>query len=227
MIDIHQHVTADLAGQLGRAERAGVERVVLLSTSVHPEVARTMHEVRTELTALRGVLAGEGAPDFTARRAHTELVAALGATDGTLAMRKVELSAPYEQVLETVAWAVREPRFVGLGELTPAAGAGASIEPVVRASAEASVGAPLPVLAHGFAPNGLEDLRAYAEVARRHPTVPVVIGAFGGLHAVAAIELAMACPNLYLDLSSALQVFLVGVALQEIPEQCLFGSNTP
>ena len=33
--------------------------------------------------------------------------------------------------------------------------------------------------------------------------------------------------NLYVDLSSALQVFAVRAAAHEIPEQCLFGSNTP
>ena len=33
--------------------------------------------------------------------------------------------------------------------------------------------------------------------------------------------------NLYLDLSSALQVFLVRSALNEVPDRCLFGPNTP
>jgi uncharacterized protein len=30
-----------------------------------------------------------------------------------------------------------------------------------------------------------------------------------------------------LDLSSALQVFVLAAALREVPQQCLFGSNTP
>lgn len=41
------------------------------------------------------------------------------------------------------------------------------------------------------------------------------------------IDLAVARPNLCIDLSSALQVFMVKSAAHAVPEQCLFGSNTP
>jgi predicted TIM-barrel fold metal-dependent hydrolase len=119
---------------------------------------------------------------------------------------------------------LRHPAMVGIGELTPAPGAGHSIEPLVRLAGDHGG---IPVLTHGFAPNTDTDLRAYADIARRHPRVPVIIGAFGGLHAMLAIDLAREVGNLYLDLSSALQAFLVRAAVHELPTQCLFGSNTP
>jgi hypothetical protein len=155
------------------------------------------------------------------------VASALTAAPDAVAMQKVPLSMPDERLLDMVAKAARTPRIVGLGELTPPAGQGALIEPVVRAAAEVATGAPLPVLTHGFAPNTDDDLRAYGDVARRYPSVPLIIGAFGGLNSMLAIEIALAHRNVFLDLSSALQVFLVGVALRELPEQCLFGSNTP
>jgi len=49
----------------------------------------------------------------------------------------------------------------------------------------------------------------------------------GGLNCLQLIDLAHERRNLYVDLSSALQVFAVRAAAHEIPEQCLFGSNTP
>jgi uncharacterized protein len=83
------------------------------------------------------------------------------------------------------------------------------------------------VLTHGFAPNTAQDLATYADLAARYPSVPLIVGAFGGLNCLQLIDLAHERRNLYADLSSALQVFAVRAAAHEIPEQCLFGSNTP
>ncbi|MCX4090846.1 hypothetical protein LBW94_000630 [Nocardia sp. alder85J] len=55
----------------------------------------------------------------------------------------------------------------------------------------------------------------------------MIVGAFGGLHAVDLVDLAATCPTLYLDLSSAVQTFAVTAAARTVPTQCLFGSNTP
>lgn len=55
----------------------------------------------------------------------------------------------------------------------------------------------------------------------------MIVGAFGGLNAMLVVDLARDVQNLHLDLSSALQAFVVAAAPREIPAKCLFGSNTP
>ena len=44
---------------------------------------------------------------------------------------------------------------------------------------------------------------------------------------MALIDVAQEHPDPDLDLSSALQVFMVGAAAEALPDQCLFGSNPP
>ncbi|GAB2464062.1 amidohydrolase family protein [Xylanimonas ulmi] len=227
MIDIHAHVTTDFELYRQRAEEAGVTRPVFLSTAVHPERATTLDEVRAELDGLAGLLDGATTPDERYGRSQREVEVALAAWPGALAMRKIALEWPDERIMAATQDAVADPHTVGIGELTPAGGQGALIESVVRASAETTAGRPLPVLTHGIEPNNADDLRAYAAVAARHPRVPVIIGAFGGLNSMLAVDLATQHPNVYLDLSSALQLFVVRAALNEIPDRCLFGSNAP
>lgn len=227
MIDIHAHVTTNLDQYRRRAEQAGVARPVLLSTLVHPEKGATLAEVRAEFEGLSRLLDGAATAEDAYAVSQAEVQAALDVWPQAVTMRKIALEWPDEKILATAQEAVRDPRTIGLGELTPAGGQGASIEAVVRASAATSEGQPLPVLTHGFAPNGADDLRSYATIAARYPTVPIIVGAFGGLNSMQAIDLAAHHGNLYLDLSSALQVFLVRAALDVVPDRCLFGSNTP
>lgn len=121
-----------------------------------------------------------------------------------------------------------QPGIVGIGELTPRPGNAGMVEPVLAACADwTTATGGLPVLVHGFLPNTLADIRTYAALAPRYPTVPLIIGAFGGLNWLDLVDLALDHPNLYIDLSSALQVFAVRAAAMALPERCLFGSNTP
>lgn len=227
MIDIHAHVTTPPDHYRARAEAAGVTRPVLLSTAVHPEKATTLAEARAEFQNLSRRLDGAATAEDVYAASRREVQQALESWPQAVTMRKIALEWPEGRILAAVQEAVEDPRTIGLGELTPAGGDGASIEAVVRASAATAVDRPLPVLAHGFAPNNADDLRAYAALAVRYPSVPIIIGAFGGLASMEAIDLAIHHDNLYLDLSSALQVVLVRAALSAIPDRCLFGSNTP
>lgn len=225
IIDIHAHVTADLESRLAADSRAGIDQTVLLSTRVHPERARTLDEVRTEFAALQQVVSGTAVDPATFRGPAEELRTALDAHPGrVLGMAAAPLSLDERTLIEFVDEQLRHPAMIGIGELTPAPDAGHTIEPMVRLADDHGG---IPVLAHGFAPNTADDLRAYAALARRHPRVPIIIGAFGGLNSLLAVDLAKAHPNLHLDVSSALQAFVLRAAAAEIPTQLLFGSNTP
>jgi uncharacterized protein len=223
--DVHAHVTVDVPAQLARARRAGVERTVLLSTRVHPEAPTTMAGLRAEFGRLTAVIGGAVAPRAEFLAAVAELGRALDAhPDELVGFVPVLLSMDEPDLRAWLDEQLTRPGIVGIGEVTPAPGLAHTLEPVVATSADHGG---VPVLVHGFAPNTLDDLRAYAALAERHPGVPIIVGAFGGLHALDLVELAGARPNLYLDLSSALQVFAVRAAADAVPEQCLFGSNTP
>jgi len=224
-VDVHAHVTNDPAGQLERATRAGVDRTVLLSTRVHPEAAETPDQVRAEFARLGAVIGGAASSRQVYQAAMDELRLALNAhPDTTVGFVNVSLDQPVEDVHAWIASYLAEPQIVGIGELTPAPGAAGQIEPVLQVSADH---AGVPVLTHGSAPNTSDDLTTYANLAGRYPSVPLIVGAFGGLNCLQLIDLTREHPNLYIDLSSALQVFAVRAAINEVPEQCLFGSNTP
>ncbi|MET9490905.1 amidohydrolase family protein [Nocardia sp. NPDC006630] len=223
--DIHAHVTIDPAAQVARARQAGVDRTVLLSTRIHPEAAETLDGVRAEFARLTAVLGGAAASIDEVRRVTAEVIAALEAhPEETVGFVSAPLILGDTEMKEWFDDYLRRPDIVGIGELTPAPNQAAKIEPALAVSADHGG---LPVLVHGFAPNTADDLRTYAALAERYPSVPIIVGALGGLNAMDLIDLAVARPNLYIDLSSALQVFMVKAAAHAVPEQCLFGSNTP
>lgn len=55
----------------------------------------------------------------------------------------------------------------------------------------------------------------------------MVIGVLGGLNWLETVELVKEIPNLYLDLASSFVSLAPRLAAAEVPERCLFGSNTP
>ncbi|GAB2699857.1 amidohydrolase family protein [Kitasatospora kifunensis] len=224
-VDVHAHVTVDLPAQLTRARRAGVTRTVLLSTHVHPEAATDLAGLRAEFGRLGGVLAGEQSSLDRYRAATAELTTALAAHPGeSVGFVNVPLGLDEAATGAWLADYLKRPDIVGIGELSPTPGQAEKIAPVLAVSADHGG---LPVLVHGFAPHTAADLRTYAAMAARFPQVPVIVGALGGLNWMDLIELALEHQNLFVDLSSALQVFAVRMAVQALPEQCLFGSNTP
>ncbi|NNG34663.1 amidohydrolase family protein [Nakamurella aerolata] len=224
MIDIHAHVTDDLDRRLTADAELGIELTVLASTRVHPERTGTTAEVQAEFGRLQQVVAGDpAAGSFQA--AAAELAGAVEAWPArTRALAAAPLWLPPAELADVVEAQLRQPGYVGIGELTPSPDGADAIAPVLALAADHGG---IPVLVHGFWPNTAADLAGYAALAKRYRTVPLIVGAFGGLHAMLAVELACAQPNLYLDLSSALQAFVVAAAIRELPERCLFGSNTP
>lgn len=57
--------------------------------------------------------------------------------------------------------------------------------------------------------------------------MPLVVSRLGGAHWKDAIELVRDTPNMYLELSTASLVFSVRIAISEIPDRTLFGSDAP
>ncbi|MFG2229959.1 amidohydrolase family protein [Streptomyces sp. NPDC048723] len=225
IIDAHSHVHDPVHRHIALLDEAGVDRAVLFSTLPHPERATDLASFRREMSVLDETVSGRASGPDSHRAAGEELAAACAAyPDRFIGFGKVRLDQPAEQIEVAVEREVIGRGFRGIGELTPPPERADRIEPVLRAAADHGG---LPVVVHGFTPTTAGDLATLAGLARKHPSVPLVISQLGGPNWLTAIELARETPNLYLELSTAGVIFAVRLAIDEVPDRTLFGSDAP
>ncbi|MET8761536.1 amidohydrolase family protein [Lentzea sp. NPDC004782] len=225
IIDAHSHVHDPLHSHIALLDEAGVDRAVLFGTRPHPERATDLASFRREMSVLHETISRRSTSPDSYQAARRELDAALATyPDRFIGFGKVNLDQSAERIAAEVEREVVGRGFRGIGELTPPPDQAAQIEPVLRAAADQGG---LPVVVHGFAPTTAGDLATLADLARRHPSVPLVISQLGGLNWMTAIELARETPNIYLDLSTANIIFAVRLAINEVPDRTLFGSDAP
>ncbi|TDP89209.1 hypothetical protein EV186_11433 [Labedaea rhizosphaerae] len=216
IIDAHSHVHDPVHDHIALLDEAGIDRSVLFGTRPHPERATDLASLKDELTVLHETVSGQtDGYEEAWRELHNAC-----ADKRFIGFGKVRL----DRAAEDVEREVIGRGFQGIGELTPPPGQAHQIEPVLQAAADHGG---LPVVVHGFAPTTAEDLATLAGLAPRYPTVPLVISQLGGLNWMTAIELAAQTPNLYLDLSTANVIFAVRLAIAEVPDRTLFGSDAP
>ncbi|MEV5747394.1 amidohydrolase family protein [Actinoallomurus sp. NPDC052308] len=225
IIDAHSHVHDPVADHLRLLDDAGVDRAVLFPTRPHPERATDLEGLRREMSVLDRALDGRATGDDGYAAAWRELDDALAAhPDRFIGFGSVRLNLSDDEIAAAVERDIVGRGLHGIGELTPPPGGAARIEPVLTAAHDHG---DLPVVVHGFAPTTAEDLRTLAAMAARHPSVPLVVSQLGGLNWMTAVELARETPNIYLELSTAHLIFAVRLAVQELPERTLFGSDAP
>jgi predicted TIM-barrel fold metal-dependent hydrolase len=225
IIDVHSHVHDPVEDHIKLLDEAGVDRAVLFSTRPHPERAADLESLRREMAALDEALSGRATGVEGYRTAWQELDMALDAhPDRFIGLRSVPLDLAPRQIAEMVDRDVVGRGMRGIGELTPPPGRADLLEPVMRAAADHSE---LPVVVHGFAPTTVEDLRTLARLATAYPSVPLVISQLGGLNWMDAIQLVRDTPSMFLELSTANVIFAVRLAIREIPDRTLFGSDAP
>jgi predicted TIM-barrel fold metal-dependent hydrolase len=220
ILDAHSHVHHSLSDHIALLDEAGIERTVLFGTRAHPERATDLAALRAELSVLGAALSGNGgAAAFAVAR--QELRAALAAyPERFIGFGSVPLGDAVDaDVAEVVGQGLR-----GIGELTPPPDRAGIVEPVLRAAADHGR---LPVVVHGSAPTTAGDVATLVELARRYPSVPLVISQLGGQHWLTAVDAARETPNVYVDLSTAPVAFAVRLAIHEVPERTLFGSDAP
>ncbi|MEU8582006.1 amidohydrolase family protein [Streptomyces abikoensis] len=225
IIDAHSHVHDPVADHVALLDEAGVDRAVLFPTRPHPERATDLAGLRREMAVLHRALEGTGNGAGSFARAQQELDAALAAhPDRFIGFGSVRLDAAPDDIAEAVVRDVVDRGLHGIGELTPPPGGAATVEPVLRAAHDHGG---LPVVVHGSAPTTEPDLHTLAQLSARYPSVPLVVSQVGGQHWMTAIELVRDTPNMYLELSTANIVFALRLAIREIPERTLFGSDAP
>ncbi|MEV5943253.1 amidohydrolase family protein [Streptomyces sp. NPDC051994] len=225
IIDAHSHVHDPVETHVGLLDEAGVDRAVLFATRPHPERAGDLASLRRELAVLDDAIGGRGNTAKAYRDAWRELDAALAERpERFIGFLSVPLGLEPEEIAATVEREVVGRGLRGIGELTPPPGRAAVIDPVLRSAADHGG---LPVVVHGFAPTTADDLVTLSALAGRYPTVPLVVSQLGGLNWMQAVELVRDTPNMYLELSTANVVFAVRLAIKEIPDRTLFGSDAP
>ncbi|MBF6172025.1 amidohydrolase family protein [Nocardia blacklockiae] len=221
IIDAHSHVHDPVDQHIALLDEAGVDRAVLFMTRPHPERAANLAELRTEMDLLHKALAGQG--ESGRETARHELDATLTThPDRFIGFGSLPLNDP--DIGALVQHDIVDRGLHGIGELTPPPGEAALLEPVLRAASDHPG---LPVVVHGAAPTTAADLRTLATLAHRHPQVPVVISQLGGPHWMQAIDLARQTPNLYLELSTTPIIFAIRLAITELPDRTLYGSDAP
>ncbi|MFI9047163.1 amidohydrolase family protein [Streptomyces sp. NPDC053427] len=225
IIDAHSHVHDPVHSHIALLDEAGVDRAVLFGTRPHPERATDLASFRREMSVLDETVSGRSNGPDSYQAAWRELDSACAAyPERFIGFGKVRLDLPAQQIAADVEREVVGRGFRGIGELTPPPERAGQIEPVLQAAADHGG---LPVVVHGFAPTTAADLATLAGLARRHPTVPLVISQLGGMNWLTAIELARETPNMYLELSTANIIFAVRLAINEVPDRTLFGSDAP
>lgn len=225
IIDAHSHVHDPVESYLGLLDEAGVDRAVVFATRPHPERARDLVSLRREMAILDEAIGGRAGTAEGYRSAWEELDAALASRpERFIGFLSVPLDLGPEEIAATVEREVVGRGLRGIGELTPPPGRAGAIEPVLQAAADHGR---LPVVVHGSAPTTADDLTTLSALAGRYPTVPLVVSQLGGLNWMQAIELVRDTPNMYLELSTATVVFAARLAIEEIPDRTLFGSDAP
>ncbi|MYW41992.1 amidohydrolase family protein [Streptomyces sp. SID161] len=225
IIDAHSHVHEPVSAHVGLLNEAGVDRAVLFATRPHPERADDLAGLRREMAVLAKALEGRADTVEAYQEAWRELDAALAALpDRFIGFLSVPLGLGARETAEIVEQEVIGRGLRGIGELTPPPGRAELVEPVLQAAADQGR---LPVVVHGSAPTTAEDLATLAALARRYRDVPLVVSQLGGQHWMQALELVRDTPNMYLELSTANIVFAVRLAIKEIPDRTLFGSDAP
>jgi len=226
IIDGHQHVLKNLSEQIRINKSCGIDKVILFSTVVHPEIANNKDEFVEEMNKLNKILRGELNPKEARLKAIDELVDAVKtAPDYFIGFG----SCPFDLAMdETVKWV--EENIIGhglkgVGEIALAPGRVASIENLLLYIHDHKKR--LPVWIHTFNPMTVEDLKQIVQFARKYSNTRFILGHAGGSHWLELIGMVKDLTNVYVDISASFTVFSTKYIAESLPERCVFSSDLP
>lgn len=225
IIDSHAHVMLPTAKQLDIMGQAGINRTILFSTTIHPELASNAQGLEEEMSILNEIISGKRNALAAKIKSLEEQARIIRENPSSfLGFGTVPLGLTQE---ETAAWInerVIKNNFCGLGEFTLVPGQVKQLEQVFIASMEFGK---LPLWVHTFAPLRLDDIKEINALSQKYPRVPVIMGHLGGFHWLETIKLAKENKSLYLDLSATFTVIAPMMAIKELPDRTLFSSDAP
>ncbi len=226
MIDGHSHLTFPVEEHLRTMDRAGFDKTVLFSTTFHPEEARNAKEAKASMQYLSDLLSGKKGSMVEARKKAVADLAEVVRKypDRYIGFGAVPAGLDRNSTKQYIEENIQKNHLAGMGEFTLGSNQAHLLEPILEASEEFHN---LPVWIHAFFPFTLQDIRDTAELAKKHPRTPVILGHLGGENWMDAMDLVGEIPNLYLDTSAYYSTFVLGIVINELPQKCIFGVDRP
>ncbi len=226
IIDGHSHVTFPIEAHIRAMDEAQIDKTILFSTTLHPETAKTVVEVRESFLYLNDLLAGKKGSILEARKkAIQELLGAIRQfPDRFVGFGAVPLDPDLNTTMQFVDEFIRKNSLAGMGEFTLGPGQTHLLENAFKASREFR---DLPIWIHAFFPLMLDDIMEIAKFAGQYPDTDVILGHLGGCNWLETMGLVKEIPNLYLDTSASYSTFVLGTVINEIPDKCIFGVDSP
>ncbi|WP_238915977.1 amidohydrolase family protein [Clostridium sp. YIM B02555] len=226
IIDGHSHVILPAEKHIQIMNKAGVNKTILFSTSVHPENAKDLKELKIEMKKLNDVVGGKS-PSliYTKRKSIEELMTVIKSyPDRYIGFGNVPLGVNENETNLFIGENIANNKLAGIGEFTPASGQVKLLDIIFKASMNFGR---LPIWIHGFNPLVLQDIKNIAALCKAYPDIPVILGHLGGSNWMTAIELAKEIPNLYLDTSAYFSTLVLKIVINDIPQKCIFGVDMP
>lgn len=225
IIDSHAHVYLPVEEHIRLMDEAGIDKTLLFSTTVHPEMAESTAEFEQEMKILGEIIAGKrNAIDAKIASNHELNSVIKKYPNRFIGFGNIPAGLSYEDNAQWVEKYIIANNFVGIGEFTLPSGEIASLRNVFAVSKDYGN---LPIWIHAFWPLDFADIRELAALASEFSTVPVIVGHLGGMHWLEAIKVAKEEPNVYLDLSAVFTAIALKIAIKEVPHKCLFSSDMP
>lgn len=225
IIDSHAHVLLPTTKQLEIMDQTGIDRTVLFSTTIHPELASDVKELEVEMSILNQIISGQRNALEAKILSLEEQVQVIRENPSRFwGFGTVPLGLTQEETSIWINERVVQNNFVGLGEFTLAPGQVKQLEPVFIAAMEFGG---MPLWVHTFAPLNFDDIKTLHDLSKCYPQVPVIMGHLGGFHWLETIKLAKQNKSLYLDLSATFTTIAPLMAIKEIPNRTLFSSDAP
>lgn len=229
IIDNIQHVMFPIEMQVKKLEEAKVDKAILFCTTPHPEKATNYSEFKKEMNILFELLSGQGAkvaPLDRMRQNNKEVVQAIQQyPEKFYGFGSVPLGLSLDETIKWIDEQIVKNNFKGIGEFTPGSDEQVyQLEVVFQALKQFPK---LPVWVHTFNPVTFKGLEILMNLTTKYPYVPVIFGHMGGYHWMNVIDFVKETANAYVDLSAAFSTLAVKMALAEIPNKCLFGSDAP
>ncbi|HYH01761.1 MAG TPA: amidohydrolase family protein [Bacillota bacterium] len=225
IIDSHAHVMLPQERQIDMMKQASIDRTILFATTIHPETAQNMDDFATELKNLYDILNGRKNPIQERIESITELAQTVKShPEKYIGFGAIPLGLSFEENLEWIHKYILANNFKGIGELTPGTGQVGKLDPLFQAS---HFSGGLPLWVHTFFPLDFADIRELLDLAKKYPTVPLIVGHLGGVNWLDTLKAVRNLPNVYLDLSATFTTIAPSFAIQEYPERTLFSSDAP
>lgn len=226
IIDGHSHVNLPVEQHLEAMDKAGVTKTVLFPTMIHPEKADNLEGLKNEMKALNDIVSGrKNSMANDKSMANDELKRVIQQYPSRyIGFGNVPVGLNQDDTNLYVEKNIVRNGFVGLGEFTPPSGQINKLTYIFKSS---MIFGKLPVWIHSFNPLVLQDIKEIGELAKTFPDVPVILGHMGGSNWLTAVELAKEASNLYLDTSAYFSTLVLKIAVNEIPQKCLFGVDMP